>query len=75
MKIVLDLESNTNDFMVENKEELKEYIEDMKEIFNKLYEDTRDSGDRCDFVSSEEHNRFYDILVFFEKYEIIGDYK
>ena len=73
MKIVLNLENNIDNFMVENKEELKKYIEDMKDIFNKLYEDTRDDGDRYDFVSDEEHNRFYDILVFFEKYEIIGD--
>lgn len=73
MKIVLDLKDKLNNFMVEDKEELKKYIDTLITCYEFLYKDTLEDGKRYNAVSNEEHNKFYDILVLFKNYEIKGD--
>ena len=69
MKIVLDLSKSGNHYLWEDKKELEEYINSMKNILWRLYESMQDDYD----ASDEEYNRLYDILDMFSVFEIKGD--
>lgn len=69
MKIVLDLSGSGNHYNWEDKKELEEYINSMKNILWRLYESMQDDYD----ASDEEYNRLYDILDMFSVFEIKGD--
>lgn len=69
MKIVLDLSKSGNHYHWEDKKELEEYINSMKNILWRLYESMQDDYD----ASDEEYNRLYDILDMFSVFEIKGD--
>lgn len=69
MKIILDLSRSGNHYNWEDKKELEEYINSMKNILWRLYESMQDDYD----ASDEEYNRLYDILDMFSVFEIKGD--
>lgn len=64
MKIELDLSKSINNYHWEDKEELKEHIFNMINELWELYNETEE------IMSVEKHNRLYDILDMFNKYEI-----
>lgn len=64
MKIVLDLSKSINNYQWEDKGELKEHIFNMLNELWDLYNETEE------IMSVEKHNRLYDILDMFNKFEI-----
>lgn len=64
MKIVLDLKKSFNNYHWKNEEELKDYIKYMKNELWEMYNETDE------IMSDNKHDRLYDILDMFEKFEV-----
>ena len=64
MKIILDLKHSYNNYHWNNKEELEDYIKYMKNELWEMYNETEET------MSENKHDRLYDILDMFEKFEI-----
>ena len=70
MKIVLDLKHSFSNYEWEDKEELKDFIDNyMLDTLWKFYDNNNlESGN--DYLTEEEINKLYDILDMFRNYEI-----
>lgn len=64
MKIILDLKHSYNNYYWNSKEELEDYI---KYAINELWEMYSETEET---MSENKHDRLYDILDMFEKFEV-----
>ena len=64
MKVVLDLKKSFNNYHWIDKEELEDYIKYMKNELWEMYNETDE------IMSENKHDRLYDILDMFEKFEV-----
>lgn len=67
MKIILDLKNSFNNFDWESKEELEKYINEMKDILWKYYDEYFVQEDNCE---DEVKSRLYDMLDMFQSFEV-----
>lgn len=64
MKVILDLKKSFNNYYWKDKEELEDYIKYMKNELWEMYNETDE------IMSENKHDRLYDILDMFEKFEV-----
>jgi len=69
MKVILDLKKSFNNYYWKDKEELEDYIKYMKNELWEMYNETDE------IMSENKHDRLYDILDMFEKFEVKEWYK